>query len=179
MSVAVPAVPVAVPDVMCRAVSRCAVPLLLSTGVIINADQPADKRPRLQGAAFNGPPTRVLVLRNMVGPGEVDEDLEEEVSSSSSVLQRGRLPPALLHLLCADAAQQFVHHNSISTQLHGRLLVCMAAPAPSCCVCWWDPPAGYLFKASQGLCSTLITWKPSSSQLQQPPSTITWTLWGM
>jgi splicing factor 45 len=47
--------------------------------VIVNADQPADKRPRLQGAAFNGPPTRILVLRNMVGPGEVDEDLEEEV----------------------------------------------------------------------------------------------------
>lgn len=51
----------------------------VSPGVIVNADQPADKRPRLQGAAFNGPPTRVLVLRNMVGPGEVDEDLEEEV----------------------------------------------------------------------------------------------------
>lgn len=50
-------------------------------GVIINADQPADKKPRLQGAAFNGPPTRVLVLRNMVGPGEVDEDLEEEVGN--------------------------------------------------------------------------------------------------
>lgn len=55
------------------------VPLCLCSGVIVNADLPADKRPRLQGAAFNGPPTRVLVLRNMVGPGEVDEDLEEEV----------------------------------------------------------------------------------------------------
>lgn len=31
------------------------------------------------GAVFNGPPTRILVLRNMVGPGEVDEELEEEV----------------------------------------------------------------------------------------------------
>lgn len=49
------------------------------TGVIVNAELPPDKRPKLQGAAFNGPPTRVLVLRNMVGPGEVDEDLEEEV----------------------------------------------------------------------------------------------------
>jgi len=48
-------------------------------GVIVNAELPPDKRPRLQGAAFNGPPTQVLVLRNMVGPGEVDEDLEEEV----------------------------------------------------------------------------------------------------
>jgi splicing factor 45 len=55
--------------------------MLRRAGVIVNADQPADKRPRLQGAAFNGPPTRILVLRNMVGPGEVDEDLEEEVSS--------------------------------------------------------------------------------------------------
>lgn len=50
------------------------------TGVIVNADQPADKRPKLQGAAFKGTPTRILLLRNMVGPGEVDEDLEEEVS---------------------------------------------------------------------------------------------------
>jgi hypothetical protein len=49
------------------------------TGVIVNADQPADKRPKLQGAAFKGTPTRILLLRNMVGPGEVDEDLEEEV----------------------------------------------------------------------------------------------------
>lgn len=50
-------------------------------GVIVNAELPPDKRPRLQGAAFNGPPTQVLVLRNMVGPGEVDEDLEEEVGN--------------------------------------------------------------------------------------------------
>lgn len=113
---------------MCCVVLCCAVPLLLSTGVIINADQPADKRPRLQGAAFNGPPTRVLVLRNMVGPGEVDEDLEEEVSSSSSLLHRGRLPPAL-HLLCADAAQQLVHHKSISTLLHGRWFAWLRLPA--------------------------------------------------
>lgn len=64
-------------------------------GVIVNADLPADKRPRLQGAAFNGPPTRVLVLRNMVGPGEVDEDLEEEVSCGAGVLLVLQLPPQL------------------------------------------------------------------------------------
>lgn len=88
-----------IPVVMCCVVLCCAVPLL-STGVIRNADQPADKKPRLQGAAFNGPPTRILVLRNLVGPGEVDEDLEEEVSSSSSsVLHGGRLPTAS-RLLC-------------------------------------------------------------------------------
>ena len=37
-----------------------------------------DKRPRT-GATLIGRPSCVRVLRNMVGPGEVDEDLEEEV----------------------------------------------------------------------------------------------------
>jgi hypothetical protein len=60
--------------------------MLRPAGVIVNADLPAEKRPRLQGAAFNGPPTRILVLRNMVGPGEVDEDLEEEVGSGCKIL---------------------------------------------------------------------------------------------
>jgi hypothetical protein len=49
-----------------------------NAGVIVNADQPADKRARV-GATFVGTPCRVVVLRNMVGPGEVDADLEEEV----------------------------------------------------------------------------------------------------
>jgi hypothetical protein len=49
-----------------------------NAGVIVNADQPADKRARV-GSQFVGTPCRVVVLRNMVGPGEVDEDLEEEV----------------------------------------------------------------------------------------------------
>ena len=31
-------------------------------------------------AAVLGPPTRVLLLRNMIAPGEVDEDLEDEVA---------------------------------------------------------------------------------------------------
>jgi hypothetical protein len=34
----------------------------------------------LRRSAFAGKPTRVLLLRNMVGPGEVDDDLEEEVA---------------------------------------------------------------------------------------------------
>lgn len=42
------------------------------------AVQPDDQRPRT-GATLKGRPSRCLVLRNMVGPGEVDEDLEEEV----------------------------------------------------------------------------------------------------
>ncbi len=31
------------------------------------------------GVAFQGAPTRVVLLRNMVGPGDVDDDLEDEV----------------------------------------------------------------------------------------------------
>ncbi|KAF5837264.1 splicing factor [Dunaliella salina] len=40
--------------------------------------EPPEKKPRL-GAAITGTPTHVLCLRNMVGPGEVDDELEEEV----------------------------------------------------------------------------------------------------
>lgn len=31
-----------------------------------------------------GTPTRVVLLRNMVGPGQVDEDLEDEVANECS-----------------------------------------------------------------------------------------------
>lgn len=51
-------------------------------GVIVNAEpsaQPADKKQRAAGAVIVGKPSKVLCLRNMVGPGEVDEELEEEV----------------------------------------------------------------------------------------------------
>ena len=47
--------------------------------VIVQASEPESKRAKVQGATFTGVPTRVIALRNMVGPGEVDEDLEEEV----------------------------------------------------------------------------------------------------
>lgn len=36
------------------------------------------------GTAINGPPTRVVLLKNMVGPGEVDDELEDEVASECS-----------------------------------------------------------------------------------------------
>ncbi|KAK4254732.1 hypothetical protein QN277_010071 [Acacia crassicarpa] len=52
-------------------------------GVIVNAsDNKPDKK--LKTVNFNGPPTRVLLLRNMVGPGEVDDELEDEVGSECS-----------------------------------------------------------------------------------------------
>eukprot|EP00850_Spirogloea_muscicola_P014479 SM000104S09349 [mRNA] locus=s104:214887:216389:- [translate_table: standard] len=59
-------------------------------GVIVNASaapaaatttpQPLDKKPRAGGPALNGPPTRIVLLRNMVAPGEVDDELEDEVA---------------------------------------------------------------------------------------------------
>eukprot|EP00850_Spirogloea_muscicola_P022218 SM000283S10690 [mRNA] locus=s283:91153:92645:+ [translate_table: standard] len=42
--------------------------------------QPLDKKPRAGGPALNGPPTRIVLLRNMVAPGEVDDELEDEVA---------------------------------------------------------------------------------------------------
>ncbi|KAK3432664.1 hypothetical protein EUGRSUZ_D00186 [Eucalyptus grandis] len=49
-------------------------------GVIVNASESKPEK-KVKSVNFNGQPTRVLMLRNMVGPGEVDDDLEEEVAS--------------------------------------------------------------------------------------------------
>ena len=38
----------------------------------------------VQGGVILGTPTRVVLLRNMVGPGEVDPDLEDEVANECS-----------------------------------------------------------------------------------------------
>ncbi|CAN1226675.1 DNA-damage-repair/toleration protein DRT111, chloroplastic [Linum grandiflorum] len=45
-------------------------------GVIVNSSEK-----KVKSVNLNGPPTRVLLLRNMVGPGEVDDELEDEVAS--------------------------------------------------------------------------------------------------
>merc|ERR1712032_1332370 len=45
------------------------------------AGQPGAKQPK---AAPNRPPTRVLLLNNLVGAGEVDEDLEGETAEEAS-----------------------------------------------------------------------------------------------
>jgi len=39
--------------------------------------------------AFQGAPTRVILLRNMVGPGDVDDDLEDEVRGARSPCRVG------------------------------------------------------------------------------------------
>ncbi|XP_015883069.2 DNA-damage-repair/toleration protein DRT111, chloroplastic [Ziziphus jujuba] len=49
-------------------------------GVIVNASDTKPEK-KVKSANFNGVPTRVLLLRNMVGPGEVDDELEDEVGS--------------------------------------------------------------------------------------------------
>jgi hypothetical protein len=53
-------------------------PPFTSTSPCPNPQGPPEKRPRT-GSSLVGPPSRAIVLRNMVGPGQVDEDLEEEV----------------------------------------------------------------------------------------------------
>ncbi|OEL30760.1 DNA-damage-repair/toleration protein DRT111, chloroplastic [Dichanthelium oligosanthes] len=49
-------------------------------GVIVDesSSKPPEKKPK--SVTFDGPPTRVLLLRNMVGPGQVDDELEDEVA---------------------------------------------------------------------------------------------------
>ncbi|XP_048141079.1 DNA-damage-repair/toleration protein DRT111, chloroplastic isoform X1 [Rhodamnia argentea] len=49
-------------------------------GVIVNASETKPEK-KVKSVNFNGQPTRVMLLRNMVGPGEVDDELEEEVGS--------------------------------------------------------------------------------------------------
>lgn len=49
-------------------------------GVIVNASESKPEK-KVKSVNFNGTPTRVLLLRNMVGPGEVDDELEDEVAS--------------------------------------------------------------------------------------------------
>ncbi|XAR72533.1 hypothetical protein NMG60_11019207 [Bertholletia excelsa] len=49
-------------------------------GVIVNASENKPDK-KVKSVSFNGSPTRVLLLRNMVGPGEVDDELEDEVGS--------------------------------------------------------------------------------------------------
>ncbi|OMO83257.1 hypothetical protein CCACVL1_11472 [Corchorus capsularis] len=50
-------------------------------GVIVNASETPKTDKKVKSVNFNGTPTRVLLLRNMVGPGEVDDELEDEVGS--------------------------------------------------------------------------------------------------
>lgn len=50
-------------------------------GVIVNASEKKQLDKKLvKGVSISGQPTRVVLLRNMVGPGEVDDDLETEVA---------------------------------------------------------------------------------------------------
>ncbi|GFR45032.1 hypothetical protein Agub_g6399 [Astrephomene gubernaculifera] len=46
-------------------------------GLGLGSEGPDAKRPK--GVALPGVPSRVICMRNMVGPGQVDEELEEEV----------------------------------------------------------------------------------------------------
>ncbi|KAJ1258119.1 hypothetical protein BS78_10G049600 [Paspalum vaginatum] len=49
-------------------------------GVIVDESSSRPEK-KQKSVSFDGPPTRVLLLRNMVGPGEVDDELEDEVAS--------------------------------------------------------------------------------------------------
>lgn len=53
-------------------------------GVIVNASESNRPEKKIKSVNITAPPTRVLLLRNMVGPGEVDDELEDEVASECS-----------------------------------------------------------------------------------------------
>ncbi|GAX73468.1 hypothetical protein CEUSTIGMA_g920.t1 [Chlamydomonas eustigma] len=54
----------------------------LNSRVSSDLGEPPEKRAHVMpGATLVGKPARVICLRNMVGPGEVDEDLEDEVGN--------------------------------------------------------------------------------------------------
>eukprot|EP00798_Chlamydomonas_sp_ICE-L_P030085 gene30085-35046_t len=54
--------------------------LIVSAEANHTSESPAEKKQRT-GAAIQGKPSRVICLRNMVVPGEVDEELEDEVGN--------------------------------------------------------------------------------------------------
>eukprot|EP01025_Chloroclados_australasicus_P006456 TRINITY_DN12082_c1_g2_i6.p2 TRINITY_DN12082_c1_g2~~TRINITY_DN12082_c1_g2_i6.p2 ORF type:complete len:257 (+),score=65.42 TRINITY_DN12082_c1_g2_i6:165-935(+) len=62
------------------------------SGIIVNAqtqithsgENQEDPKRQKKGVRFEGNPTRILCIRNMVGPGEVDDQLEDEVAQELS-----------------------------------------------------------------------------------------------
>ncbi len=60
----------------------------------------------LQGAVITGPPTKVVLLRNMVGPGQVDEDLEDEVG-----IVQGRDLSCILQSLVSWGTHKYQHQH--------------------------------------------------------------------
>merc|ERR1719502_1863038 len=62
----------------------------VATGVIVEGKRAAPAQPvgqpepkQVKATTFNRPPTRVLLLNNLVGAGEVDEDLEGETAEEA------------------------------------------------------------------------------------------------
>lgn len=90
------------------------------SGIIVAAPTPPPKRPSPSTPATAGPPptkaktvtsipsdtTRVLLLCNMVGPGEVDEDLESETASECT--KYGEVSKCHIHELQGVPAEEAV-----------------------------------------------------------------------
>ncbi|CAK9142875.1 unnamed protein product [Ilex paraguariensis] len=90
-------------------------------GVIVNASESKQQQQerKVKSVNFNGPPTRVLLLTNMVGLGEVDDGLEGEVAEGCT--QYGTVTRILIFEITEpnfppdEAVRIFVQYDTYDT----------------------------------------------------------------
>jgi hypothetical protein len=92
----------------------------------------------VQGVSIRGTPSRVVLLKNMVGPGEVDEDLEDEVGNECT--KYGEVQRVLIFEVTEanfpvhEAVRIFVQFDRIeaATKVAGPSRAALLAFLPAC-----------------------------------------------